>query len=159
MHFHRHFLGMSRSHRLCVWKLEREFKGRSFPGSPGIYHPNIPTSITNNQDQTASRSPVVPGGVVAGCPTRSRSISVVVYLSLGTTLANELPAPVLFPFCLVCSLSLPQVDELRDSGQPCLCFPTSLTLPYPKGLHHCSSCWIPKTRIPTLEGFAFLPVS
>lgn len=24
---------------------------------------------------------------------------------------------------------MPQVDELRDSGQPCLCFPTSPTLP------------------------------
>lgn len=80
-------------HTGSVWKLEREFKGGSLLGSPGIYHPNIPTSITNNQDQPAHQQEprlfqVVRWPRAHPDPSGSRSLSVVVYLSLGTTLAR-----------------------------------------------------------------------
>lgn len=58
-----------------------------------------PLLITKTRQPAGAQ--VVPGGVVAGCPSGSRSISVVVYLSLGTALVNELPAPVHFPLCQV----------------------------------------------------------
>lgn len=82
---------------LCVEAGEREFKGGSFPGSPGIRPPNIRTSITNNQDQTAGRSPGCSRWCGGRVPIRVSSVSVVVYLSLGTALANQLPVPVHFP--------------------------------------------------------------
>lgn len=123
-------MGLSTSHRRSVCGNERESSSVGHcQGTQMIYHPNIPSSITNSQDRTASLARVVPGNWWCGGPVPIPDLTPPLrsLILFGTVLANQPPAPLHFPFrCVrVC------YPELISKGFASVLpsFPTSPTLP------------------------------